>query len=237
MTIVDNNDLFGRFFLRKYGTSGIDGYYASLFALEPLLRSREWNVTKGYYLNIEPEDSVRLSYFIPPGKDAVKLVGDFIKQNGLEYTKKTELPTLTKISKHYGGDELRFRKFLSTYAPIGLDIMKADLLHARCLFATFRFQVAPLRKPYRPHFEDTFSKQSIYYRLLLEKDKEEFWKDMSHWPNPRQVDWAHMFVNMVLGCDYFLQRRKALSIPEINKILSKNSLSFEVPEGWDPSDV
>lgn len=230
---VSINDNLGRFYLRKFGVTGINGYYESLFALEQLLRSQEWKVTTGYYLN-NKSNSVRLSYFIPPGKDVSELVGDFNKRNGLKHTKPPDMPTQERISKDYGCEELRFRRFLSTYATIGLDIMVENLLHAQRLFATFRFQVMLLRRPYRPHFEATFAKESPYYRALSEDEKKQFWEDMFHWPNPPQVDWAHMFVNMVLGCDW---SPKALSIPEINKILSKNSLGFEIPEGWDPLDV
>jgi len=240
MANISINDNFGRFYIRKRGATGRNCYYESIFALEPLLRSPEWKVTTGYYLNKEC-DSVRLSYFIPATKGVTKLVGDFINENDLKHAKAPEVPTAKKISEDYGGEELRFRKFLSTYALIGLDIMVADLLHAQRLFATFRFQVMLPRLSYRPHFEKTFAKQSTYYRALSSDEKEQFWKDMSHWPNPRQVDWAHMFVNMVLGCDWsigcFTQKSDPLSIPEINKKLSQNGFDFRIPEDWKPSDV
>jgi hypothetical protein len=240
MANIGINDNLGRFYLRKYGAIGISGYYESLFALEPLLRSRGFEVTTGYYLNNE-SDTVRLSYFIPTGKDLSEFVSDFVSQNDLEYAKPPETPMQIMISTEYGGDELRFRRFLSTYAPIGFDIMVADLLHAQRLFTTFRFQVMLPRLPYRPHFEKTFEKQSAYYRVLSDDEKEQFWKDMSYWPNPPQVDWAHMFVNMVLGCDwpinYFFEQRPAKNTSEINRLLSQNHLGFTVPENWDPSDV
>lgn len=240
MRVTDTNDLFGRFFLKKSGTTGKDGYYTTLLALEPMLRSPEWMVTSGYYINIniDPQNSVRLSYFIKPGNDVTRTVNNFASTNNFEHVKTPESVKPIKISREYGGEELRFRRFLSTYALIGLEIMAADLLHALRLFATFRFQVTLPRLPYRQHFEDTFSKQSPYYQSLPDDQKEQFWKDMSHWPDPQQVDWAHMFVNMVLGCDWspicFLQRGKALSIPEINGILTRSDLGFEVPESWKP---
>jgi len=196
MANISANDYLGRFYLIKCGVTGINGYYESLFALEPMIRCREWKVSTGYYLNKEC-DSVRLSYFIAPKKDVTNFVEDFIKQNGLKHAKSSDTPMQIMISEKYGGEELRFRRFLSTYAPIGLDIMVADLSHARRLFEEFRSQD---RLP-RPHFEKTFEKKSSYYRALSDEEKEQFWEDMFYRPNPPQVDWAHMLVNMVLGGD------------------------------------
>ncbi len=206
-----------------------------------MLRSPEWKATTGYYINIGKKDSVRLSYFIEPGNHVTKVVDDFISKNGFEHAVAPEPVKPVRISQQYGGEELRFRRFLSTYALIGLDIMTTGLLYALRLFTTFRFQVMLPGLPYRPHFEGTFSKQSAYYQSLSDNEKEQFWKDMSHWPNPPQVDWAHMFVNMVLGCDWppsgFLQRRSALSIIEINEILQDCKMDFQIPANWNPSIV
>lgn len=236
MRIADTNDLFGRFFLKKCGTAGRDGYYESLLYLEPMLRSPEWEATAGYYINIGKKDSVRLSYFVEPGKDVTGLVDHFISRMGLEHAA-AEPVRREMVSEQYGCEELRFRRFLSTYALIGLDIMTTDLLHARCLFATFRFQIMLPRRPYRPHFESTFSKQSAHYQFLGADERDQFWEDMSHWPNPPQVDWAHTFMNMVIGGDWqpspFLQPQPALSIAHINRILRNCRMGFQIPVGWD----
>ena len=60
------------------------------------------------------------------------------------------------------------------------------------------------------------------------------------WPNPHQVDWAHMMVNMVLGCDWngvfrdpsYITPGMPLPIPEINKYLIE--LGFQIPDNWQP---
>ena len=164
----------------------------------------------------------------------------FASEHKLRNIREPVIPHPIKISEKYGGEELRFRRFLSTYAQIGLDIMKADLLNARCLFATFRWQVMRARRPYRPHFLRAFQSQSPFFNSLSVDEIDQFWRDLSHWPNPPQVDWAHMFVNMVLGCDWntpeswkrFLNPEPALSISEINKLVVKQG--FQIPLNWCP---
>jgi hypothetical protein len=96
------------------------------------------------------------------------------------------------------------------------------------------------RQPYRPHFTTTFENLSSFYNSLLEEQQEQFWQDLAHWPNPPQVDWAHLFVNMVLGCDWigpdiwpkFLTRQPPLPIQEINTKIRE--LGFEIPLNWHP---
>jgi len=160
---LSEDDLFGLFFLKVPGATGLDGYYRALFAAEPLLRSPAWlEVVTGYYLS-RKDDSLRISYFADTCHSPAQVLDDFLSQNALEHTQVPKPPTNESVSAAYGGDELRFRGFLSTYTPIGVDIMVADLLHARCLFATFRFQVMLPGKPYRPHLENTFLRQSPFY--------------------------------------------------------------------------
>ena len=64
-----------------------------------------------------------------------------MSQNGLKHINEPTIPKHFRNSAGYGGEELRFRRFLFTYTLIGLEIMETDLLHARRLFATFRWQV------------------------------------------------------------------------------------------------
>jgi hypothetical protein len=236
---LSESDLFGVILLKLPEEENLKGYYRALFSAEPLLRSSAWieSVT-GYYLNVGDGDSLRISYFTSKKNNPAQLIDKFIGQNMLEYGQKPKPPGTMNVSLNYGGEELRFRRFLSTYAPIGLDIMVSDLLHAQCLFATFRFQVMLSRKAYRPHFEATFLKKSNFYQSLSSKDKEQFWSDMSYWPNPPQVDWAHMFVNMVLGRDwpglFSIGPRTELTYEEINNILREARMDFQIPLNWDP---
>ncbi len=223
---LTEKDLFGRYLIKAPNGGRFNGYYRSLDVIRPLLDSQEWltSVT-GFYINVAGEfDSVRLSYFTSRPDQTNEVVNRFAMQHKLEKVEPMARAHTVSISQEYGGEELRFRKYLSTYALIGLEIMEADLLNARCLFATFRWQVMRARQPYRPHFITTFESQSSFYNSLLNEQKEQFWQDLAHWPNPPQVDWAHLFVNMVLGCDWngpkiwpmFLTQQPALTIQEIS---------------------
>jgi hypothetical protein len=168
-------------------------------------------------------------------------VEGFADESELEY-EVLEQPHPVRIPRKYGNEEMRFRRYLSTYAPIGLEIMEADLLHSRRLFATFRLRVMRAHEPYRPHFSKTFESQSPFYNSLSVQEQEQFWHDMEHWPNRRHVDWAHLFVNMVLGFDWigprqwpqFRSPKAPLPISKINEILEE--VGFSIPDGWEPQD-
>ena len=238
---LNETDLFARFFLKLPGTSGLDGYYQTLFAAEPFLNTRAWQqAVTGYYLNVGNDDSLRISYFTDKANTPTQVLTNFLSKNPLEYIQKPEKPNQKTVSALYGGEELRFRRFLSTYTLIGLDIMQIDILHARCLLATFRWQVMRNRQPYESHFIWTFENHSPFYNSLTMAEKNQFWLDIAHWPNPPQVDWAHMFVNMVLGCDWngwpawqqFLSPKPPLTIPEINNLI--RGQGFRIPDNWQP---
>lgn len=235
---LSEDDLFGRFYLKVLGNSKFDTYFQSVDALRPLLNSREWNeAVTAYYINVAGNmDIVRLSYFTSIADAVQSCLESFCQQNDVIEGQNRELPHSTRISEEYGGEELRFRRFLYLYTLIGLDIMHADLLNARCLMATFRLQVMLSRQLYLPHFQRTFEEQSQIYNSLSQAQKELFWSDLSNWPNPPQVDWAHMMVNMILPGDFvnqwnhFLTPRPALNIAEINNII--RNLGFQIPNNW-----
>jgi hypothetical protein len=237
---ISEEDLFGRFFLKKPGGIKFDCYYNTIVELGPLLDSEEWNeCVTGYYINVAGDmDAVRLSYFTVDPQKASKCKDDFCFSSNIVEIRPPELPQKTRVSEGYGGEELRFRKFLHMYTLIGLDLIKADLLNARCLFVSFRLQVMLSRQEYKPHFEGTFEKHSRTYSSLSDKDKEQFWDDLSNWPNPPQVDWAHMMVNMILPGDFvpfwneFLSPKPAMAAEEINKIIAP--MNFQIPAGWEP---
>lgn len=232
---LKETDVFGRFYLKLPGDRRFDNYFRTIDALRPLLSSDGWDkAATGYYLNVAGNmDTVRLSYFTADPDNAQNCAESFCQGNNIIEGQNREPPHPTRIAEKYGGEELRFRRFLYLYTLIGLDIMQAVLLNARCLMATFRWQVMLSRQPYQPHFQRTFEKESLSYNALSEKQKEQFWSDLSNWPNPPQVDWAHMMVNMILPGDfkdnwgYFLSQKPALSLDEIN--IKIQGLDFQIP--------
>jgi hypothetical protein len=241
---TSENDLFGRFFLKKPSGIKYDNYYSTIDAIYPLLQSNDWKqCVTGYYINVAGNmDAVRLSFFTSDTQKALKCKDGFCSNNNVVEIQPCEYPHEAKISEGYGGEELRFRKFLHNYTLIGIDLMNEDLLNARCLFATFRLQIMRARQEYKPHFEGTFEKHSQIYLSLSEKDKEQFWSDLSNWPNPPQVDWAHMMVNMILPGDFvgawndFLSPKPALTIDEINKIVAPMNFQIPVGEPYEKTD-
>jgi hypothetical protein len=240
---VSVNDTFGTLCVTNNDTTKIKGYYSTLEALRPLFQLPEWqSVTTGYYLNVYGAlNIVRISYFCPVDADPRDLVRGFLAEHSLSYSPEPEAPRVIKVAAEYGGDELRFRRYLATYSHIGLDIMGANLYHSQCLFATFRWQVFMDGGDYRAHFAPTFEKLSSFYCGMSDKDRQKFWSDLKYWRNPPQVDWAHMFVNMVLAYDWnylfgLKYPQERLTIPEINQKLSKDHV-FQIPLEWNPESV
>jgi hypothetical protein len=235
---LHTTDLFGRFFLKLSDNEPFTNYFHTINAIRPLLNSRNWHdVVTGYYINVADNmDTVRLSYFTTSPQELNNCVNSFCLQNHINI-QINESPHLTRTSGGYGNEELRFRRFLYIYTLIGLDIMQANLLNARCLMATFRLQVMLSRQPYPNHFQRTFEAQSPSYNSLSQKQKSQFWSDLSNWPNPPQVDWAHLMVNMILPGDFrrwefFCSPHPPISLEEINKIII--SWGFQIPNDWHP---
>ncbi len=241
MTRIGEHDLFGRFFLGCAGPPSFQTYCQTVDAIRPLLDSQEWNRSvTGWYLNcIGAECAARLSYFTTT-RDAVgQVLGDFLsaKRGAVSEIQPPQQPGPIKIADEYGGEELRFRQFLSSYSPFGLEIMRADLLHARCLCITLRCQLFPENRPYRLHLEPTMLRDSPAYVALSLPERDRFWADFQHWPNPPQVDWAHMFVNMILGFDFnewFRNPQPSRTLEEINQLLASQNRGFQIPSGWQP---
>jgi len=202
--------------------------------------------TTGYYINRIRGD-LRLSFFTPPSMGAslfykgkpIEIATKFIARHNLEFSKPYQSPSDAYFSKNYGGEEFQFRTYLATYSSIGLEILRSDRLNARCLFATLRLQKTLARQSYKWHCLKTFENQSSSYNSLSQEKQNQFWLDFSYWPYPAQVDWAHMFVNMVLGEDWDLRAyrppQQARSIEEINEILKQMvEQKFQIPETWYP---
>jgi hypothetical protein len=235
---LKETDICEQVSIKKPSGGRFMGYYNSLDAVHRLLSNDDWEkFVTGYYINVGGDyDAVRISYFTPDKENVINLIEQFVEKNNLEIIKWSHADRPGKISEAYGGEEMRFRRFLSTYTQIGLEIMEADLLNARCLLATFRWQVMRAKMPFELHFKRTFEQQSPSYNSLSPEENEQFWKDMAHWPNPPQYGWAHFLINMVLGCDWswesILSLQAALTYTQINEGIRDQG--FQIPEDWVP---
>lgn len=246
---ISKNDLFGRFYIKKPNGEKWDVYYKTIDALRSLFQDHEFNkIINGFYLNIcgGDFDSVRVSYFVDSANsdNAMSKFEKFIQKNELIEIKSKESPKRTILASAYGGEEYeeRFRNFLILETQIGLDLIKNNLLNARILFATYRWQVRRASLSFKQHFWLTFVRDSPTYNSLPDDKKKQFFKDLEEWPNPPQVDWAHFMVNFVLGCDWtnvfrnlnYLSPGNPMSILEINEIIQDAGLGFQIPLDWKP---
>lgn len=248
---IPTNALFGIFRIRKLPGNKYDSYYRTVNLLSSLLCSnRLLETIAGFYLNHVPltindhtESVVRISYFVSESRvsNAQSMFREFLLQNDLSVANEDN-PRSFVLAENYGGSsyEERYRNFLNLQTRIGLELINADLLQAKCLIATYRWQVRKAGLPVRAHFEPTFARDSSTYNALSSSEKEQFFVDLQEWPNPTQVDWAHFMVNLVLGADWnyeicapsYLTPGQPLSIPEINVRLKE--LEFQIPLDWEP---
>lgn len=242
------SDLFGIFYVRKPNGAKWDSYYETINALRPLFRDDVFDkAVSGFYLNVAGNfDSVRISYFVnkTASADSLRILKHFFTDNGILEIQSYSAPHEDIIARNYGGIEYekRFRDFLARETMVGLDLIQENLLNARSLFATYRWQVRKASQSPRRHFEPTFKKHSPTYNAWSDIEKDQFFVDLWEWPNPPQVDWAHMMVNFVLGCDWnnvfsnpcYLTPGNPLSIPEINEVLINSGLDFQIPLDWKP---
>jgi len=239
---IPKEHLFGLFKIKKdYGFT-LDFYYNTIDALRPLFERKDFNqLVSGFYLN-QIRKSVRISYFVNEKnkQKAISLFQNFFKEKGISEFE-AEAPKEIVVAEDYGGEELEesFRSFLVLETQIGLDLMKADLLHARCLFATYCYQVYKGGLPIREHFEPTFLRYSQTYVSLPNEEKKKFFTDLENHPG-----WMHMMVNFVFGCDprvtsdvrvLIIPDGKPSSIPQINNVLERLSLGFQIPLDWKPT--
>ena len=239
---ITETDLFGTFHLRVPDGSRITGYYSSLNAIRPLLDSGKWkeNVT-GYYLNVSGDlDAVRISYFTTSPDQTRQTVEEFVADRGLEYTQAPSVPVLERVSEGYGGEEIRFRKFLATYTQIGLDLLDYDITYARRVVAEYRLSYSPQRLSCRPLFEPALIKHSPYYNSLDFQAKSQLWQDFNYW-NP-DGDWLHMMVNMLLPGDwlyipefkpFFLGDNRPPITPDQRQAMLA-VFDLDIPPDWRP---
>ena len=239
------NDYFGTIFIKIDDSRAFYGYYSLIDCIRPMLDSVAWKSnTTGWYINCDGGNfnNVRISYFCKKNKDPRNVVKKFISDKLISLYEEMKPPQMVKVSMGYGGEELRFRKYLSHFTHIGLDLMDNDLHYAQCLFSVFRLQIFTWGGNSSRYFKPSFKNRSPYYNLMSDEDKKQFLKDLNHWPNPPGVDWAHMFVNMILGTDWFRLFKSAhagvcipLPIDGINDLLNEFHI-FKIPRDWEPDE-
>jgi hypothetical protein len=185
-------------------------------------------------------NSVRISYFVDEKEcdKAISVFRAFFTNNKMLETENFSFPHKDIIAEKYGGlsYEQRFRNFLANYTQIGLELLHGNSLHSRRLFTVYRFQVRQASVPFEEYFEPTFNKYSSFYSSMSDKEKLQFFADLKEWPNYQHTEWAHMMVNMIVGCDWSYPPFYApLTITKINEILKRDNVGFQIPLTWKPT--
>jgi hypothetical protein len=238
MKDIPSTDLFGIFYVRKPDGLKWDSYYRTIDSLRQLFDDENFKkVVHGFYLNIVGNyDSVRISYFVDPhdSRELTRVFQEYFSKNGIEEIEVHSAPHEDVVAEKYGGQahEQQFRNFLGNYTQIGLELLDGNLLHCRRLFTVYRFQVRQASIPLKGFFEPTFMKYSPSYISFSSGESKQFFEDLEYCP-PHQTEWAHMMVNMIVGCDW-APIYYPLSIEGINKILIRDSIGFQIPERWNP---
>jgi hypothetical protein len=240
MKDVPVKDLFGIFYVKKIDAfkweSKYELYYKTIDSLRELFGDREFKkVVHGFYLN--NIDSVRVSYFVDEKEieKSMILFQEFFAKNRIQEIRKRETPHTAIVAKNYGGlgYEQRFRNFLRNYTQIGLELLQGNLLHSRRLFTVYRFQVKQKSVPFEEFFEPTFRKYSPSYVSFSDRGKSQFFNDLKT-STPSTTEWAHMMINMIVGCDWNLLPSSPIPIQEINDVLIRDNLGFRIPDAWNP---
>lgn len=258
MKNLTTNDLCGRIFFRCSDLRPIDGYFSCLNSVKSLLESPNFkSSTPGFYINVsEGVNSVRLSYFTSNRAETEGAIQGFSDENSNIRIFKREEPHVAEVSRRYGGEELRFRKFLHTYTQIGLDLLDYDILYSRRLLAEYRLTYSPQKISCRPLFEPAFTKHSLFFNQLHSSSVKQLWKDLNYWhpisAKEYVADWAHFLVNMLLPGDWiyikdprtgkllfgdlFLRSTPKLPIAGVQKIQMLRMFNLDIPDNWSPNN-
>lgn len=207
----------------------IDNYFNCLDLLRELFKGPDFrNSTPGFYINFirnkkedgdDGKDSLRLTYFTIDTRKTDNTIKSFVRTHsgkiGIYESKNSVRPASTELVS-CDAKLLKFRKFLNTYAQIGLDLLAHSIPETRKLVAKYRSQRYS-DQHYPPcglisskaFFESFFSEHSIFFNRMGSQANENLWEDLDYWDPERNQPWDHYLVNMLLPFD---GREWALSI-------------------------
>lgn len=245
--MVSIEDYLGQIHVSCENRTTNAGYFKSIDRLAEICNRNQFNqLVTGFYLNVSKiPGSVRLSYFVNPDlenseshiielltKNNVSIEQIGMKLAPLEITLQYKWPIRT---------EKELRDFLVAYTKVGLEMMRNNLYHSRCLMATYRFQVRWASLDIRNHFKRSFEILSPTFNSWDNKDRDSFLSALEEWPRRQQVDWAHFMVNLILPGDYntvfrdpnYSRYSNPLSIAEINHFIK--IFEFQIGEDWSPN--
>lgn len=235
----------------------INGYFSCLNLIKPLFERQDFkDSTSGFYINYitnsEDGNSVRLTYFTNNKAETSRAIKNFLNTNSnivLFPSKDSYESGKGNIAEGYGGENLRFRRFLNAYTQIGLDLLGYNILYSRRLAAEYRLNYSTQKISCKPLFESAFTKHSKFFNQLDTSSIEQLWKDLNFWHTIKNTnyvaDWAHFLVNMLLPGDFtdipyfvgfFRNPNPEPPIIGKQKIIMLKIFNLDIPDNWIPDD-
>ena len=245
--MVSIHDFLGQLHVSYTNETSITGYFKTIAHLSDICHKDQFSkIVSGFYLNTSKiQGLARLSYFVNPKMvDSESYIIEFLRKNGISVHKIGLSPSPLVITKGYKWpqeEEKRLRVFLATYTRVGLEMMKQNLHHSRCLMATYRFQVRWASLDIRNHFNKSLEVLSPTYNSWDSRERMLFLSALAEWPLRTQVDWAHFMVNLILPYDFntvfrdsdYSHYSNPLSISEINHIVKQ--VGLQIDDDWTPN--
>jgi len=182
----------------------IDTYFEGISRLSSLLYSDALHDhLNGFHLSLWIEDGIRFTFFVNDGLDGEDFLEDQFQNLNFEryLPRDDEPPTPERYTQYLtkGKTYIQFRRFLQLITNIGLESINWDQAQSRKLAAEYRLDIGPSGQSAKPHFQGWYNNLS-YYNSLTSDLKEELLEGLDFWFTST-MDWAHMFVTMVLPGD------------------------------------
>jgi len=169
-------------------------YHKSVYFFGMILGRYKGNIpgSSGYYLSRSKyhPDAVRLTLFTRNNREAEEIkkwIDDLEKDKLIRIIPYvSRKPEKVIFTKHYGGDEYEFRKYLTTYTLIGIQCMAYDFNKSQKIWSDLMDSGGT---------DITFVEHSNFFKQLDYEEKCKFIDAMY------TRKWGHMIINFVLGYD------------------------------------
>jgi len=203
---AEKDDLRAVWYIRPKdtNTNGIKIYFEGVSRLTKFLCSDELhNHINGFHLSLWQDGGIRFTFFTNEDLDSENyLQGQFEELSFERYLAMDEESPRNEQYLEYcnkGKTYLDFRRYLQLMTNIGLQLLEKDITDTRDLAAKYRLEIGPEKASAKPFFEEWF-KDLDYFKSIDSTVKEELLDGLDFWFTDR-MDWAHMFIVMILPGD------------------------------------
>jgi hypothetical protein len=203
---AEKDDLRAVWYIRPKDpdTNGVKLYFEGISKLAEFLCSDELHKhINGFHLSLWLEFGIRFTFFTNVDLDSEDYLQEQFEKLSFErYLEKVEESPRTEQYEVYcnkGKSYLDFRRYLQLMTNIGLLLLEKDIADTRYMAARYRLEIGPTRVSAKPFFEEWF-KDLDYFKIMDVTIKEELLDGFDFWFTDR-MDWAHMFITMILPGD------------------------------------